>query len=346
MFRVSILFVVLFVGIQGNAIGLAEDYANDKEYMMFPDGEGKLHLIHLKEDKYQPQIKFNVNKHMNFLLYTRENPDEPQVLKFKSLASIRESNFAQIHETFFVTHGWKSGPKSSVNILIKNALLKAGDYNVIVVDWKYGASYNYFAARGHAATAGKHLGNFLNFLVKEINLRLKTVHLIGHSLGAHVMGFAGKTIRKENKGQKVGQIVGLDPALPLYTFGNPGGRLELNDAQYVEIIHTNGGKLGFLDAIGHADYYPNWGSTQPGCGLDMFGSCAHARAYEYYAESIIRSAHFQSKKCRDLHQLKNDFCTDKAGNYLMGGMVNQKERYFGIFILQTAEKSPFGLGYR
>lgn len=36
----------------------------------------------------------------------------------------------------------------------------------------------------------------------------------------------------------------MDPALPLYTFGNPGGRLELNDAQYVEIIHTNGGKLG------------------------------------------------------------------------------------------------------
>lgn len=76
-----------------------------------------------KTDRTQNENSDSYTKSMMYLLlifFFRENPDEPQVLKFKSLASIRESNFAQIHETFFVTHGWKSGPKSSVNVLIKN----------------------------------------------------------------------------------------------------------------------------------------------------------------------------------------------------------------------------------
>lgn len=90
------------------------------------------------------------------------------------------------------------------------AYLKAEDFNVIVLDWAYGASYNYFSARNHAATAGTHLGTFLTFLANnpKIKLDFKRTYLIGHSLGAHVMGFAGKAVKSQNKGQKIGHIVG------------------------------------------------------------------------------------------------------------------------------------------
>jgi len=70
--------------------------------------------------------------------------------------------------------------------------------------------------------------------------------IIGHSLGAHVSGFAGKNV----KNGQVRTIIGLDPALPLYSFDSPNKRLNSNDAYYVESIQTNGGTLGFLKPIG------------------------------------------------------------------------------------------------
>ena len=40
----------------------------------------------------------------------------------------------------------------------------------------------------------------------------------------------------------------------------------------MDAIHTCGGSLGFLDAIGDVDFYPNGGlRPQPGCGDDVIG---------------------------------------------------------------------------
>lgn len=43
------------------------------------------------------------------------------------------------------------------------------------------------------------------------------------------------------------------------------------DAQFVDVIHTDGGILGELTDRGHVDFYPNRGlPTQPGCyALDI-----------------------------------------------------------------------------
>jgi hypothetical protein len=72
----------------------------------------------------------------------------------------------------------------------------------------------------------------------------------------------------------MGRITGLDPALILFSFNDPAGRLADTDALFVDIIHTCGGWMGFESPIGHADFYPNGGTfTQPGCGLDM--TCRH-----------------------------------------------------------------------
>lgn len=46
------------------------------------------------------------------------------------------------------------------------------------------------------------------------------------------------------------------------------GHLSWADAAFVDVIHTDGGHLGFPNPIGHADFYPNGGSRrQPGCDL-------------------------------------------------------------------------------
>lgn len=73
-------------------------------------------------------------------------------------------------------------------------------------------------------------------------------------LGAQVAGAAGKrTVRG-----LVEFIVGLDPAGPLFSVDDPANRLHHTDANYVEAIITDGGRLGFIHPVAHANFYPNW----------------------------------------------------------------------------------------
>ena len=47
---------------------------------------------------------------------------------------------------------------------------------------------------------------------------LQRIQLVGHSLGAHLLGFLAKRVQELGLG-KVARITGLDPALPLFNVG-------------------------------------------------------------------------------------------------------------------------------
>lgn len=68
---------------------------------------------------------------------------------------------------------------------------------------------------------------------------------------------------KRLRSGKIGKIVGLDPAFPLFSMDKPEDRLDTNDATYVEIIHTS--RAGFFQPIGMVNFYPNGGKKQKGC---------------------------------------------------------------------------------
>lgn len=90
--------------------------------------------------------------------------------------------------------------------------------------------------------------------------------MIGHSLGAHIAGFAGKTVQNYTNSSSVGRITALDPAGPLYLLAGPNDRLANTDADLVVALHTDGGVLGYLGEIGNIDFYANGGTPhQPGC---------------------------------------------------------------------------------
>lgn len=64
--------------------------------------------------------------------------------------------------------------------------------NVICVDWEKGAILpNYVKATANTRVVGKQVAMLLKGLVENNGLQLKTTHLVGFSLGAHVAGFAG-----------------------------------------------------------------------------------------------------------------------------------------------------------
>lgn len=60
-------------------------------------------------------------------------------------------------------------------------------------------------------------------------------------------------------------VIGLDPALPLFTTPLKDGKLDKTDAEFVDVLHTDALKEGKVEACGHADFYMNGGIEQPGC---------------------------------------------------------------------------------
>lgn len=88
-------------------------------------------------------------------------------------------------------------------------------------------------------------------------MNLRDLNLIGHSLGAHIAGLAGKKLISF---EKIGAIVGLDPAAVLFNVNESEYRLAHTDAEYVQVIHTDtdGGRLalGIDEPLGHGWYFP------------------------------------------------------------------------------------------
>ena len=58
---------------------------------------------------------------------------------------------------------------------------------------------------------------------------------------------------------------GLDPARFAFTDAPPDARLDKSDAMFVDVIHTDIGKWGLEQPVGHVDFYPNGGASQAGC---------------------------------------------------------------------------------
>lgn len=113
---------------------------------------------------------------------------------------------------------------------------------------------------------------------------------------------------------------------------------------YVEVMHTNAYVLGFGEPLGDADFFPNYGSKQPGCEWDFFGACSHKRAPEYFAESI-NVLKFIAKKCKSFHEIGSQSCTDQLPqeNIIMHPQTSNFLLQ-GIFFLRTNSNSMYGLG--
>lgn len=62
-------------------------------------------------------------------------------------------------------------------------------------------------------------------------------------------------------------FTGLDPAAPGFEILPVTlERLSESSAEFVDVIHTAAGTLGYFESLGHVDFFPNAGiAPQPGC---------------------------------------------------------------------------------
>ncbi|GFU39335.1 pancreatic triacylglycerol lipase [Nephila pilipes] len=312
-----------------------------------------------------PNDRVTVNT--RFLLYTRQHPKESDPLSSSDPNTIKKSTLNPKNPTKFIVHGFMDseifGPWM---VKMKDEFLMHGDYNIIIVDWSGGNKPPYYQATANTRVVGAEIELMVKALEKNAGLKRSEMHIIGHSLGAHIAGYAGERLKT------LGRISGCDPAEPYFENMPTTVRLDPTDATFVDVIHSDAASkirfigFGMSQLVGHVDFFPNNGRRQPGCskekfltfitdglreGMRRFGSCNHQRALDFYVSSInyrkIVPVGYQCSSWEDFLAGKCTECgKDMKMCAIMGIRADEYKPYKGTgtqnaFYLQTSGKIPY-----
>ncbi|XP_050677746.1 pancreatic lipase-related protein 3-like [Leptidea sinapis] len=256
--------------------------------------------------------------------------------KYNITSTNRLQRIMRSRPIVILIHGYMETSDGVMVQALGTEFLKISDLNVFALDGRNVIGLEYLRSSTYVRFMGEELGRLLSGVIKR-GKNASMITLIGHSLGAHVAGVAGEKV-KQDTGQTIGRITGLDPAGPCFSNVTLDNRLDKTDAEYVDIIHTNGGILGMKDPVGHKDFFPNNGMSQPDCYLS---TCDHSRAWELYAESINNPRRFPARKCDSWSEFQSGSCMKNEVSY-MG--INSRKGSSGLYFLTTGSASPFGLG--
>ncbi|XP_040847712.1 pancreatic triacylglycerol lipase-like isoform X2 [Ochotona curzoniae] len=303
--------------------------------------------------------------HINtrFLLYTNENKNNYQEITADA-STIKNSNFNTNRKTRFIVHGFiDKGEESWLSDMCQR-MFQVENVNCICVDWKGGSRTTYSQATQNVQVVGAEVAYLISTLQSALGYSPANIHIIGHSLGSHIAGEAGKRTNGA-----VGRITGLDPAEPCFQYTPEIVRLDPSDAQFVDAIHTDGAPMipnlgfGMIQTVGHLDFFPNGGKEMPGCSKNIlsqivdvdgiwqgtrdFAACNHLRSYKYYSDSIINPTGFAGFACASY----SDFTANKCFSCSSGEcpqMGHYADKYsrktnalYQVFYLNTGDSSNF-----
>ncbi|KAL7020687.1 hypothetical protein ACKWTF_011608 [Chironomus riparius] len=269
--------------------------------------------------------------------------------KLESMSNIvHNSEFDQNLPTVVYIHGYlDDGEFEESTMAVRSAYRKKNKQNFIAIDW---SAFSYFTSDI------PYLGNIkkLKLICEGIAVQLelirtqgcscyKNFYLVGHSLGSQCTGLVGRHLRKiSNENFIISRIYALDPARPdfekriPFVFSKRFDGISRNDADYVQVIHTNGNRYGVKSAVGHADFYPNGGMSQPGCNDD---SCSHQYAWMFFQQSIREEGAFLARKCDSYDNFQNGNCDSNEVSYM--GYSSNGTSPMGTYFLRT-HPSKFG----
>ncbi|VVC27826.1 Hypothetical protein CINCED_3A004754 [Cinara cedri] len=166
------------------------------------------------------------------------------------------------------------------------------DSNVVLVDWSdWAMQMDYGNLVIQFPTVVPHLADWLNGLHdREIIKTFSDIILIGHSLGAHLVGNAGHRLNGT-----VSRIIALDPAQPNFRIDHKNERVDVNSGRFVMVLHTSTLLFGLREPVGHVDFYFNGAQFQPTCAVDT--TCGHLMSIIYMMDSLKNSTAFPASRC-------------------------------------------------
>ncbi|XP_017022656.1 pancreatic triacylglycerol lipase [Drosophila kikkawai] len=325
-----------------------------------------------------PQKPSEIEPH--FTLHTRRQLDQPKYLDLNDPDSVQGMGIDPRGKIFLLVHGYlESGEIPWMSDMAKALLAyePEGSACAVLIDWGGGASPPYVQAVANIRLVGAITAHVVHMLYEELRLpNLDNVHIIGHSLGAHLSGYAGYHLQRDF-GLKAARITGLDPAAPLFTDTDPIVRLDKTDAHFVDVVHTDAnplmkGGLGINMRLGHVDFFPNGGFDNPGCNkkfqdvvkkktlfltMQEFLGCNHIRSQQYFTESIGSQCPFLGITCDSFESFKDTKCTscEEPGHTCLRMGYHSQEDYQeqvdlgqlrqgdspGVFYLTTGDRAPF-----
>ncbi|CAH0749042.1 unnamed protein product [Bemisia tabaci] len=284
------------------------------------------------------------NVNITFHLYNRriKNYNGYQ-LKENDTTTLQNAPFIKNKQVIVSSHGYTGHLHYAPNPELIDAYNRMPDpVNIIVINWgRLCPQPCYTQSARNVALVGNCSALFIEALLQHQTwFTLKDIHFIGFSLGAQVMS---QISHKLTIGKPY-WITALDPAWPLFdtmtTYAEE--RLDITDADFLDVYHTNAGYKGQLTSIGHVDFYANHALLQPGCGTNS--SCNHVRAVYYYAESIYTKVGFYAYSCLSILTHLTGFCKPGPGDelVLLGAHVNHSTR--GTYYFTTNDQYPFARG--
>ncbi|XP_003424474.1 pancreatic lipase-related protein 2 isoform X1 [Nasonia vitripennis] len=249
-------------------------------------------------------------KAADFYLATEDSIDGVKIGE-NDWEPLNSKAFNLSRKTYFVIHGYRADHIKDWIRDLKRKLLFTNDINLFILDWS-SKSWNYVTAVQRTYLVAKDIVKFLEDMKEKVSelkessqISWNNLYFIGHSLGAHISGQAGRLLRNKSNFFKVERITGLDPAQPCFLQTDYSMKLDKSDADFVDVIHTQTGNgmngingLGLQESIGHIDFYVNGGALQPEC--ERVTSylhttriqkmiCSHDLANIFYLESLNKS---------------------------------------------------------
>ncbi|XP_035713849.1 phospholipase A1 2-like [Folsomia candida] len=274
------------------------------------------------------EIGFNPDE---IKFYLVQSTSFKQEIKYADESSVRNSFIKPGGLTVFILHGF-IGPTNyifSERLIIPITNSSVVD-NFIIVDWSWlsgkflfplDVPIEYVLAIKNLNTVGKQVANFIAWLVYNNYLDLDRIHVVGHSLGAHLAGRVGGEIQAIMGGRKLPRITGLDPAGPLFNI-LPELKIDQTDASFVDIYHSNAGIGGDSSLDGHVDFMLNGGREQPGCNIitDFTMACSHLLSLFWFPATFHKAYVGCQCSSRELDPTNFRTCMAQCPNPVFAGI--------------------------
>lgn len=231
-----------------------------------------------------------------------------------------------------LVHGFRSSPWTGVVADLGKSLVQWTNSNVVLVNWsKWTQKMDYTDVVVRLPTVATHLVDWLNGLHdRGIIQSFDDVTMIGHSLGAHLIGYAGHRLNGTIK-----RIIALDPAQPNFKDSQKNERVDVDSGQFVMVLHTSTMFLGLREPVGHVDFYFNGGQMQPSCNSDTV--CGHVIVLNYLADSLKNSSEFKAYRCHTLSDCEKKNVDNKEPTIDMN--INTPNSTRGLYSVLPSKKN-------